>query len=366
MPTLTTPNTGIEIFYEDRGSPDAEVILLVMGLGAQMVLWPDELVAALVGDGFRVIRYDNRDIGLSSHLDAQGEPNLLWQFVKSRLGLRLRSAYALQDMAQDALGILDALGVARAHVVGVSMGGMVSQRIAATVPERVLSLTSVMSSSGAPGLPGPRPHVARALLKRPRSQRPDHVAAHALNLFRLIGSPAFAQDMPAFEQRVLADAVRSLSSKSSETGQQMSAKVDIINNAITQLVQAASSNADQDSHSVAESENSIQVVLERFQNITGRLAESADLLKQESYGIRDEMTEVLVNLQFQDRVSQMLGHMRDDIEKLGLRLGETTQHIDARDWLDDLSHTYTTPEQHAIHHGRSTPAASSAADITFF
>jgi methyl-accepting chemotaxis protein len=111
---------------------------------------------------------------------------------------------------------------------------------------------------------------------------------------------------------VVADAVRSLSSKSSETGQQMSAKVDIIN-AITQLVQAASSSADQDSNSVAASENSIQTVLERFQNITGRLAESADLLKQESYGIRDEMTEVLVNLQFQDRVSQILSHVRDNM-----------------------------------------------------
>jgi pimeloyl-ACP methyl ester carboxylesterase len=180
-----------------------------MGLGMQLTAWPDSLVQAIVQAGYRVIRFDNRDIGLSSQLDHLGVPNIGWQLVRSRLGLPIRSPYSLQDMAQDTVGLLDALGVQRAHLVGVSMGGMVSQRVAATVPQRVLSLTSVMSSSGAPGLPGPRPHVTRALLKRPRSQRPEHVAAHALNMFRLIGSPAFPQDMPAFEQRVLADAVRS-------------------------------------------------------------------------------------------------------------------------------------------------------------
>ncbi|WP_439856536.1 methyl-accepting chemotaxis protein [Pseudomonas yamanorum] len=170
---------------------------------------------------------------------------------------------------------------------------------------------------------------------------------------------------------VVADAVRSLSSKSSETGQQMSAKVDIINNAITQLVQAASSSADQDSHSVAESENSIQVVLERFQNITGRLAESADLLKQESYGIRDEMTEVLVNLQFQDRVSQILSHVRDNMHALHDHLLQASQapdqtvDVDARQWLARMEATYATEEQRRIHHGEATVQQNSQ-DITFF
>ncbi|MFA0921129.1 methyl-accepting chemotaxis protein [Pseudomonas tremae] len=150
---------------------------------------------------------------------------------------------------------------------------------------------------------------------------------------------------------VVADAVRSLSSKSSETGQQMSAKVDIINNAITQLVQAASSGADQDSHSVTASEQGIQNVLERFQSITGRLAESADLLKQESYGIRDEMTEVLVSLQFQDRVSQILAHVRDNIDSLYAHLLQASQSpdeavaIDARQWLARMESTYATDEQ---------------------
>ena len=110
----------------------------------------------------------------------------------------------------------------------------------------------------------------------------------------------------------------------------------------------------------------IRQVIEDFRSGVTRLVAHGNALHTQNQAVGDEISEVLVALQFQDRVSQMLGHMRDDIEKLGLRLGETTQHIDARDWLDDLSHTYTTPEQHAIHHGRSTPAASSAADITFF
>ncbi|MEE4342549.1 methyl-accepting chemotaxis protein [Pseudomonas alliivorans] len=170
---------------------------------------------------------------------------------------------------------------------------------------------------------------------------------------------------------VVADAVRSLSSKSSETGQQMSAKVDIINNAITQLVEAASSGADQDSHSVTESEQSIQHVLQRFQSITGRLAESADLLKQESYGIRDEMTEVLVSLQFQDRVSQILTHVRDNIDSLHTHLQQSSQSpddavaINAREWLARMESTYATDEQRRTHRGESA-AQQNSQEITFF
>ncbi|WP_375232253.1 methyl-accepting chemotaxis protein [Pseudomonas syringae group genomosp. 3] len=170
---------------------------------------------------------------------------------------------------------------------------------------------------------------------------------------------------------VVADAVRSLSSKSSETGQQMSAKVDIINNAITQLVQAASSGADQDSQSVSTSEQSIQNVLERFQTITRHLAESADLLKQESYGIRDEMTEVLVSLQFQDRVSQILSHVRDNIDALHAHLLQASQSpdqavaIDARQWLARMESTYATDEQRRTHRGESA-AQQNSQEITFF
>jgi pimeloyl-ACP methyl ester carboxylesterase len=204
---MKVASNGLEFEVEIAGRDDAPAVLLTMGLGMQLVAWPDSLIQALVAAGYRVIRYDNRDIGLSSHLDALGQPNFGWQMIKSRLGFSMRSAYSLQDMAKDALGILDALGIERAHLIGVSMGGMISQRIAATAPQRALSLTSVMSSSGAPGLPGPRGDVARALMGRPASSQPEDVVAHTLKVFALIGSPGHPQDMPVFKQHLL-DGVR--------------------------------------------------------------------------------------------------------------------------------------------------------------
>ncbi len=206
---MNITHNGLRIEYESDGDEQAPVVLLTMGLGMQLIAWPPLLVQAMVRAGFRVIRYDNRDIGLSSHLDHLGEPRMAWQWFKSRIGLTLRPPYALQDMAGDALGLLDALGVQRAHLVGVSMGGMISQRLAATAHDRVLSLTSVMSSSGAPGLPGPSGQVARAMLSRPRSEDPDSVVRHVLALFRLIGSPAYPQEMPAFVDHLRATVERS-------------------------------------------------------------------------------------------------------------------------------------------------------------
>jgi methyl-accepting chemotaxis protein len=169
---------------------------------------------------------------------------------------------------------------------------------------------------------------------------------------------------------VVADAVRTLSSQSSETGQKMSAKVDIINGAITQLVQAAASSAGHDSDSVTESENSIQLVLERFKSITRRLSESAGLLQEESAGIRNEMTEVLVSLQFQDRVSQILNHVRSNMEALHQHLLDARQdpekldQIDVKAWLANMELTYATEEQRQNHHGSA--AASTTHEITFF
>lgn len=206
---MNITHNGLRIEYESDGDERAPVVLLTMGLGMQLTAWPPTLVQAIVKAGYRVIRFDNRDIGLSSHLDHLGEPSVAWQWLKSRLGLPMRSAYALQDMADDTLGLLDALGIERAHLVGVSMGGMISQRIAATAPERALSLTSVMSTSGAPGLPGPSNRVTRAVLSRPRSEEAGVVAAHMLAVFQLIGSPAYPQDMPAFADQVRASVERS-------------------------------------------------------------------------------------------------------------------------------------------------------------
>src|SRR5689334_9989582 len=143
---------GIALEIEDHGSPAGEPLLLVMGLGMQLLAWHEDFVASLVPRGFRVIRYDNRDVGLSQRFDEAGVPNLAVVTLRHVLGLRVRSAYTLRDMAGDALGILDALGIRAAHVCGASMGGMIAQHMAAAAPERVKSLTLMMTSSGARGL----------------------------------------------------------------------------------------------------------------------------------------------------------------------------------------------------------------------
>jgi pimeloyl-ACP methyl ester carboxylesterase len=198
---------GVAIEVEDSGADgsqnDRPAVLLVMGLDMQLIAWPPPLLSDLVNAGFRVIRMDNRDIGLSQHFDHLGQPNLMWHSLKHRLGLPLRPPYSLQAMAADTLGVLDALGIAQAHVVGVSMGGMIAQRLALAAPGRVLSLTSVMSSSGARHLPGPRPEVLRVFLSRPAGSGEEAVIAHTVRLFKLIGSPAFPLD-----DKMLADAAR--------------------------------------------------------------------------------------------------------------------------------------------------------------
>lgn len=198
---------GIHIEVEDTGADGAQagrpVVLLIMGLGMQLVAWPPAFVQALVDEGFRVVRFDNRDIGLSQHFDHLGVPNLIWESLKHRVGLAVKAPYSVHDMAGDALGVLDALGIAQAHVVGVSMGGMIAQRVALAAPQRVLSLTSIMSSSGARYLPGPRPHVVRALLSRPDAHDERAIVDHYVKLFRVIGSPAFPLDEEALRERIL-------------------------------------------------------------------------------------------------------------------------------------------------------------------
>ncbi|MCY1505738.1 Aclacinomycin methylesterase RdmC [compost metagenome] len=184
---------GLQIEVDDTGGEGRPVILLIMGLGMQLVAWPDGFVQQLVDAGFRVVRHDNRDIGLSQGFDHLGTGNLVWETIRHRIGLKVRSAYTLQDMALDSLGVLDALGIARAHIVGASMGGMIAQRIAATAPQRTASLVSIMSSSGARGLPGPRREVGAMLMRRPRSHDEAALVAHSIKLLRLIQSPAYPQ-----------------------------------------------------------------------------------------------------------------------------------------------------------------------------
>jgi pimeloyl-ACP methyl ester carboxylesterase len=204
---------GIDIEVEDSGPGDGAqprpAVLLIMGLGMQLVAWPPAMVQALVDAGYRVIRLDNRDIGLSQKFDHLGKPNLVWASIKYKLGLAVKAPYGLHDMAADALAVLDALDVKKAHVVGVSMGGMIAQRVALAAPERVLSLTSVMSSSGARGLPQAEPQVMRVLLSRPGGSDAASVTNHYVRLFKAIGSPGFPVDDAELRERITTAAKRS-------------------------------------------------------------------------------------------------------------------------------------------------------------
>jgi pimeloyl-ACP methyl ester carboxylesterase len=202
---LRANNIDIEVEDTGPGAPSESrpTVLLIMGLGMQLVAWPPELVQALVDAGYRVVCHDNRDVGLSHRFEAHGKPKLIWQSLRYKLGLAPRSSYTLADMAADSLGVLDALGIDKAHVVGVSMGGMIAQRVALAAPARVLSLTSIMSTSGAKHLPNPKREVVHALLKRPASQRPEAVLDHYVKLFKLIGSPAFVTPDAELRARIM-------------------------------------------------------------------------------------------------------------------------------------------------------------------
>ena len=205
---------GIEIEVADSATESPQhagrpVVLLIMGLGMQLIAWPPAMVQGLVDAGFRVVRFDNRDIGLSRHFDQLKTPNLLWAGLKYRMGWRLKPPYTLQDMAGDALGVLDALKISQAHVVGVSMGGMIAQWLALSAPERVRSLASVMSSSGARGLPAATAKISRALLNRPAGNSLQAEIDHSVKLFQLIGSPGFPTDDALLRARVVAATERS-------------------------------------------------------------------------------------------------------------------------------------------------------------
>lgn len=191
---------AIELDYSVLGDPSATPLLLVMGLGMPAALWPDSLLQRLVAQGFRVICFDNRDCGGSTRLAGLRGGSVPVAIARALLRRKVRAPYNLDDMAADTVGLLDALDVARAHVVGASMGGMIAQVVAARYPERVLSLTSIMSSSGNPQRRiafGTR-RALGALLKPPPP--PDDypaVAAHLLRVFSVIGSPDIPQDQAA-------------------------------------------------------------------------------------------------------------------------------------------------------------------------
>ena len=183
----TVRANGIALEYAETGLRDAPVILLIMGLGMQLVAWPDALCEGLAARGFRVVRFDNRDVGLSTGMPPARPVATAATMARAFMGLPVRPPYTLNDMARDTVGLMDALGMAKAHVVGASMGGMIAQIVAIDHPERVKSLTSIMSS---PSPLMPRPKVLRALLRpRPRSRE---LAIHRMiEFFRLVGGSGY-------------------------------------------------------------------------------------------------------------------------------------------------------------------------------
>lgn len=204
---------GIEIEYDVFGPADGEPLLLIMGLGAQMTRWPTGFIDKLTARGLRVIRFDNRDIGLSSKLDAAGLPDFMAMFKALGEGRKPDVPYLLDDMAADAVGLLDALGIARAHIVGASLGGMVAQLVAADYPDRTLSLTSIMSTTGNRALP-PASAEAMAVLN---DRGPDPQADlegyldHGVKGAAVVGSPGYPIDVAEIRERLRADFQRSYS-----------------------------------------------------------------------------------------------------------------------------------------------------------
>lgn len=190
------PSNGVELVYDTFGAPDAPPILLIMGLGSQMIDWRDGFCALLAARGFRVIRFDNRDVGQSTILTDAGHPDINAILSAKQRGERIETPYLLTDLVSDALGLLDALRIEKAHVVGLSMGGMIGQLLASTHGDRVLTFTSIMSHTAEPGLPGP---TARAweCLTAPLESTLDRFVDQYLEKWRIYCGPGYPLDVQA-------------------------------------------------------------------------------------------------------------------------------------------------------------------------
>jgi pimeloyl-ACP methyl ester carboxylesterase len=195
---------GIEIEYETAGNKADPALLLVMGLGAQMTIWPDSLFQGLAKAGFYVIRFDNRDTGLSTDFGAAGLPNIPGAIQKLMSGQKVEAPYYLKDMAADAIGLLDALGIDRAHMVGASMGGMIVQIVAAEYAARTRSMVSIYSTSGRYGLPTGTPEALAMLSAQPEGPTREDKIKHGIKLRTVIGSPGYPTpeaEMRAFVEK---------------------------------------------------------------------------------------------------------------------------------------------------------------------
>ncbi|MEM9172855.1 MAG: alpha/beta hydrolase [Pseudomonadota bacterium] len=197
-----TRANGITIAYEQYGDGQEAPIVLLQGLSMPLNAWPPAFIDRLTDAGHPVLVMDNRDIGKSETFHQFGIPNLAWQVVKDRVGLPVARAYSLADMAADVNGLMASLGLASAHVAGVSMGGMIAQTLAIRFPARVRSLTSIMSTTGNRRLPKPSSEITRLMLSRPSTADNDARIAHSMKLWRLISSKGFGVDYDLVEKRL--------------------------------------------------------------------------------------------------------------------------------------------------------------------
>lgn len=199
------PSGDLQIHYEDLGNPDDPAVLLIMGLGAQLVYWRDGFCQKLIDQGYRVIRFDNRDVGLSSHLDGQRtKGSQIGNMIRSVLGIKSPAVYTLEDMADDAAALLDHLQIDKAHIVGGSMGGMIAQIFAARHAHRTRTLAVIFSSNNRAFLPPPGPRQLLAVVTGPSPDSPREVIIeNSIRVSKLIGSPGF----PVDDETLRADAV---------------------------------------------------------------------------------------------------------------------------------------------------------------
>ena len=191
MPNVKANQICIE--YDSFGDSSSPPLLLIIGLAGQMIFWDKELCERLAGMGLYVIRFDNRDVGLSSKFEDAGVPDVMQAIGAMMQGEEIKPPYSIEDMADDAVGLLDALGIKKAHICGMSMGGMIAQAVAIRHPLRVLSLISIYSTTGNPELPQPKPEVMGVLITPPPEER-EACIEHTLKVFRTITGPGFPFD----------------------------------------------------------------------------------------------------------------------------------------------------------------------------
>lgn len=209
MAKLISNNLALE--YETFGDPSDPTVFLIAGLGFQLIDWPEAFCTAIAAENFHVVRFDNRDIGLSQKLDEKGLPDLARIMKQLQVGEAPTVPYHLSDMAADLAGLMDGLGIDTAHMVGMSMGGMIAQLMAIFYPERLYSLTSIMSSSGNRHLPPSTPAATSVLMSAPASQSIDDVVEFGLEVNDVIGSPGYRWDRAALKDHIRSCVTRSYS-----------------------------------------------------------------------------------------------------------------------------------------------------------